>query len=148
MIVCSHEGREPVAPARVERIGACGRGEQATHSGGVGTPPGGQYGLPARSWLTEAVHCSDGHEKRGPTPKENAGRRAGGRHAFARGRAHQGLSRHLARRPLPSSEGRPLSQNSGAPAPRERCSLAENRSALSGERNQIADTNELPKKGK
>jgi len=40
----------------VERIGACGRGEQATHSGGVGAPSGGQYGLPARSWLTEAVH--------------------------------------------------------------------------------------------
>ena len=55
MVVRSHEGREPVAPARVERIGACGRGEQATHSGGVGAPPGGQYGLPARSWLTAAV---------------------------------------------------------------------------------------------
>jgi hypothetical protein len=40
------------------------------------------------------------NEKRGPTPKENAGRRAGGRHAFARRRAHDGLSRHLARRPL------------------------------------------------
>lgn len=38
MVVRSHEGREPVAPARVERIGACGRGEQATHSGGVGAP--------------------------------------------------------------------------------------------------------------
>src|SRR5262249_40113182 len=56
MVVRSHEGREPVAPARVERTGACGRGEQATHPGGVGAPPGGQYGLPARSWLTEAVH--------------------------------------------------------------------------------------------
>ncbi|MFZ0100857.1 MAG: hypothetical protein WAL49_01060 [Pseudolabrys sp.] len=100
MIVRSHEGREPVAPARVERAGARGRGEQATHPGGDGTPRGGQYGLPARSWLTEAVHHPDGHEKRGPTPKENAGRRAGGRHAFARRRADQGLSRHLARRPL------------------------------------------------
>ena len=69
MVVCSHEGREPVAPARVERAGARGRGEQATHPGGVGAPPGGQYGLPARSWLTEAVHHPDGHEKRGPTPK-------------------------------------------------------------------------------
>ena len=86
MVVRSHEGREPVAPARVERAGARGRGEQATHPGGVGAPPGGQYGLPARSWLTEAVHHPDGHEKRGPTPKENAGRRAGGRHAFARRR--------------------------------------------------------------
>jgi hypothetical protein len=101
MLVRSHEGREPVAPARVERAGARGRGEQATHPGGVGAPPGGQYGLPARSWLTEAVHHPDGHEKRGPTPKENAGRRAGGRHAFARRRAD---SRTLA--------------PSGAPSPR------------------------------
>jgi hypothetical protein len=31
--VRSHEGREPVAPARVERTGARGRGEQATHPG-------------------------------------------------------------------------------------------------------------------
>ena len=69
MVVCSHEGREPVAPARVERAGARGRGEQATHPGGVGAPPGGQYGPPARSWLTEAVPCvTGGHEKRGPAP--------------------------------------------------------------------------------
>jgi hypothetical protein len=61
--------------------------------GGGGTPRGGQYGLPARNWLTEAVHHPEGHEKRGPTPKENAGRRAGGRHAFARRRADQGQSR-------------------------------------------------------
>ena len=54
MVVRSHEGREPAAPARVERTGARGRGEQAMHPGGVGAPPGGQYGLPARSWLTEA----------------------------------------------------------------------------------------------
>jgi hypothetical protein len=53
MIVRSHEGREPVAPARVEGTGACGRGQQAAHPGGVGAPPGGQYGPPARSWLTE-----------------------------------------------------------------------------------------------
>jgi hypothetical protein len=66
MIVSSHEGREPVAPARVERIGACGRGEQATHSGGVGAPPDGQYGLPARSWLTEAVHGSERSRKARP----------------------------------------------------------------------------------
>ena len=92
MVVRSHEGREPVAPARVERAGARGRGEQATHPGGVGAPPGGQYGLPARSWLREAVHDPDGHEKRGPTPKENAGRRAGGRHAFAAART-RGLLR-------------------------------------------------------
>ena len=92
MLVRSHEGREPVAPARVERAGARGRGEQATHPGGVGAPPGGQYGLPARSWLTEAVHHPDGHEKRGPTPKENAGRRAGGRHAFASRRAQDWFS--------------------------------------------------------
>jgi hypothetical protein len=52
MIVRSHEGREPVAPARVEGTGARGRGEQAAHPGGVGAPPGGQYGPPARSWLT------------------------------------------------------------------------------------------------
>ena len=121
MVVRSHEGREPVAPARVERTGACGRGEQATHSGGVGAPPGGQYGLPARSWLTEAA-IADGHEKRGPTPKENAGRRAGGRHAFARRRADQGLSRHLARRPL-AFGARHIRQNSGAAAPREQWRL-------------------------
>ena len=114
MVVRSHEGREPVAPARVERIGARGRGEQATHSGGVGAPPGGQYGLPARSWLTEAASVSDGHGKRGPTPKEIAGRRAGGRHAFERGRAHSDCLRHPARRPLPSSDGRQTSQHSGA----------------------------------
>ena len=42
MVVRSHEGREPVAPARVERTGARARGEQATHPGGVGAPPGGQ----------------------------------------------------------------------------------------------------------
>ena len=41
MVVRSHEGREPVAPARVERTGARGRGQQAAHSGGVGAPPGG-----------------------------------------------------------------------------------------------------------
>ena len=105
MIVRSHEGREPVAPARVERAGARGRGEQAAHPGGVGAPPGGQYGLPARSWLTEAVHHPDGHEKRGPTPKENAGRRAGGRHAFARRRAD---SRTLAPSGAPSP--RPLGE--------------------------------------
>ena len=52
MLVRSHEGREPVAPARVEGTGACGRGQQAAHSGGVGAPPGGQYEPPARSWLT------------------------------------------------------------------------------------------------
>jgi len=52
MVVRSHEGREPVAPARVERTGARGRGQQAAHSGGVGAPPGGQYEPPARSWLT------------------------------------------------------------------------------------------------
>ena len=52
MVVRSHEGREPVAPARVERTGTRGRGQQAAHSGGVGAPPGGQYEPPARSWLT------------------------------------------------------------------------------------------------
>src|SRR5215475_13189451 len=40
--------------------------------------------------------------KRGPTPKENAERRAGRRHVFARRRAHTDLSRRLARRPLSS----------------------------------------------
>src|SRR5262249_27095868 len=46
MVVCSHEGREPVAPARVERTGARARGQHATHPGGVGAPPGSQYELP------------------------------------------------------------------------------------------------------
>src|SRR6478736_3588460 len=54
MVVRSHEGREPVAPARVERTGARARGKQATHPGGVGAPPGGQQGLPARSVATGA----------------------------------------------------------------------------------------------
>ena len=85
MVVRSHEGREPVAPARVERTGARGRGQQAAHSGGVGAPAGGQYGLPARS---VAIGCgtfagpssetakrkanTTASAKRGPTPKENA----------------------------------------------------------------------------
>ena len=85
MVVRSHEGREPVAPARVERTGARARGKQATHPGGVGAPPGGQYGLPARS---VAIGCgtfaglssetakgkanTTASAKRGPTPKENA----------------------------------------------------------------------------
>ena len=67
MVVRSHEGREPVAPARVEGTGARGRGEQATHPGGVGAPPGGQYGLPARSWLTEGPsHHRTGQRKARP----------------------------------------------------------------------------------
>ena len=119
MVVRSHEGREPVAPARVERTGARARGKQATHPGGVGAPPGGQYGLPARS---VAIGCgafaglssetakrkanTTASAKRGPTPKENAGRRAGGRHAFARRRADQGQSRHLARRPPTAKSAR------------------------------------------
>jgi hypothetical protein len=54
MVVRSHEGREPVAPARVERTGARARGQHATHPGGVGAPPGSQYELPARSVATGA----------------------------------------------------------------------------------------------
>ena len=129
MAVRSHEGREPVAPARVEGTGARGRGEQAAHSGGVGAPPGGQYGPPARSWLTvrplrrarglsgDAVR-NDGKPgklrgglaktapgKRGPTPKENAGRRAEGRHAFARRRA-QGRTVASLGAPSPLFSGR------------------------------------------
>src|SRR5450830_1318826 len=43
-------GREPVAPARVDRVGACGRGRsRPAHSGGFGAPPGGHYEPPARS---------------------------------------------------------------------------------------------------
>src|SRR5262249_29480051 len=34
--------------------GACARAfPQSTHPGGAGAPPGGQYGPPARSWLTD-----------------------------------------------------------------------------------------------
>jgi hypothetical protein len=59
MVVRSHEGREPVAPARVERTGARARGKQATHPGGVGAPPGGQYEPPARSMATGAGTFAD-----------------------------------------------------------------------------------------
>ena len=118
MVVRSHEGRDQVAPARVERAGARGRGEQATHPGGVGAPPGGQYGLPARSWLTEAVH-PDGHEKRGPTPKENAGRRAGGRQRL-RKKACRSRTVAPSGAPPPRPLGEAIRQNSGATAPRER----------------------------
>jgi hypothetical protein len=49
--VRSHEGVN-----RLRRLvwngPAPGRGELGTAHSGVGAPPGGQYGLPARSWLT------------------------------------------------------------------------------------------------
>src|SRR5262249_58451679 len=137
MVVRSHEGREPVAPARVERTGACGRGEQATHSGGVGAPPGGQYGLPARSWLTEAVHVSGGHEKRGPTPKENAGRRAGGRHAFERRRAHSDCRATWRAVPSLLQKGRQLRKTRAQPR-------RENNGACAKQRSVPEMTNEMP----
>jgi hypothetical protein len=89
----------------------------------------------------------NGHEKRGPTPKENAGRRAGGRHAFARGRAHHGLSRHLARRPLPSFEGRQISQTSGARRAARTIVLGRNNNA-SPRIKSNSHTNELQRKRK
>ena len=85
MVVRSHEGREPVAPARVERTGARARGEQATHPGGVGAPPGGQYGAACQehghrgrnvrrlsSEMAKREANTTASAKRGPTPKENA----------------------------------------------------------------------------
>jgi hypothetical protein len=135
MVVRSHEGREPVAPARVERTGARGRGQQAAHSGGVGAPPGGQYEPPARSWLTvrplrrargfsgEAVR-NDGK----PGEAQRRPREDGRPESAARcrkktpdgapegatppqgGVQNEGPSRHPARRPLSSAEGRPFSK--------------------------------------
>ena len=135
MIVRSHEGREPVAPARVEGTGARGRGQQAAHPGGVGAPPGGQYGLPARSWLTvrplrrargfsgEAVRNGGkpGKAKRRSRedgrPESAARRRRRtpdgapeGATPSQGGVQNEGPSRHSARRPLSSAEGRPFSK--------------------------------------
>jgi len=58
----------------------------------TGCPPGAGWRRPS---IIRTVTKSAARRR-----KENAGRRAGGRHAFARRRADQGLSRHLARRPL------------------------------------------------
>ena len=44
MAVRSHQGREPVAPARVERTGACGRGQQAAHPAALGLRPAANTG--------------------------------------------------------------------------------------------------------
>jgi len=148
MVVRSHEGREPVAPARVARTGARGRGQQAAHSGGVGAPPGGQYGLPARSWLTvrplrapaafperlpemaanpakrRGNLAQTAPAKRGPAPKENAERRAGGRHAFARRRAKRRIVASLGA-PSPLFRKRGCFQNLVRIRARERWSLSE-----------------------
>ena len=91
MVVRSHEGREPVAPARVERTGARARGEQATRPGrrwGSARRPlraarqeHGQRGPEARPRLPRGCRSGKGEAgggnrttfaKRGPTPKENA----------------------------------------------------------------------------
>ena len=125
MVVRSHEGREPVAPARVERAGARGRGEQATHPGGVGAPPGGQYGLPARS-------LADGgrHKRRPRKARPDAeGERRTARRRAPRLRKRACTSRTIAPLGAPSPlfglEERTPQQNSGAAAPRERWRLGE-----------------------
>jgi hypothetical protein len=80
---------------------------------------------PPGAWLTETVHGSGGHEKRGPTPKKTSDGAPEGATPFARRRAHQGLSRHPARRPLACPVGkRGNLQNSGVFAPRERLRLS------------------------
>ena len=81
------EGREPVAPARGVRAGARGRGQQATHPGGAGAPPGGttapceeladggRLGRPSRS----AVSPVEGGGSKGPkgTPRAEPKARPG-----------------------------------------------------------------------
>ena len=128
MVVRSHEGREPVAPARVERTGARARGEQATHPGGVGAPPGGQYGPPARSmghrgrnvrrtFVRNGEAGGEYDRLRKARPDAEGERRNGApgrRHVFARRRAHTDQSRRLARRPLSSRRREKTKQTSGA----------------------------------
>jgi len=81
----------------------CGRASQSTHPGGSGTPPGGQYGLPARSMADggsrtvceiprKARPMPEG-ERRDGAPGGAARSREGARHK------EQWL-RHLARHPL------------------------------------------------
>jgi len=52
--------------------GAAPAGVLATHSthpGGAGAPPGGQYGSPARAWLTDGRAYVRGQRKARPAPE-------------------------------------------------------------------------------
>ena len=132
-------GREPVAPARVDRAGVRGRGlSRLTRSGGVGAPLGGTRtsrqeladgGPLARPRLDgfgpnkgRALRASGRHvrppEAR-PDRRESAGRRAERRHASRKKDAcSKGLSRRSVRRPPLFSE-RAFCKSSDALARRE-----------------------------
>ena len=70
---------------RMRRLRAC---LASTHSGGAGAPPGGHYGLPARSWLTAVVHKSDDPRKACPAAgRKNAAMARREAPAFSRGNA-------------------------------------------------------------
>jgi hypothetical protein len=82
MVVRSHEGREPVAPARVERTGArpvTSRPRTRAASGlrpaaNTSRPPGAWPPGPERSptFVRNDEAGGEYSAKRGPTPKENA----------------------------------------------------------------------------
>ena len=83
----------------MRRLRAC---LASTHSGGAGAPPGGHYGLPARSWLTAVVHKSDDPPQSVPGRRKEERRDGAPRGARVlereRGTTEQWL-RHLARHP-------------------------------------------------
>ena len=76
---------------------------QATHSGGVGAPPGGHYEPPARSWLTARVRNSP-PRKRGPTTEKHRQWSAARRASFTKGASRLASAATVAPRgaPLPS----------------------------------------------
>ena len=70
---------------RMRRLRAC---LASTYSGGAGAPPGGHYGLPARSWLTAVIHKSDDPRKACPAAgRKNAAMARREAPAFSRGNA-------------------------------------------------------------
>ena len=95
-------GREPVAPARGVRAGARGRGQQATHSGGAGAPPGGTT-TPCEELADGGPFTACPRLRMRAATQKGPGLRAGGRlrrSTEKRGPAPQG-KRRTARREAP-----------------------------------------------